>query len=313
MSSQIVALPQVAGPEGARGLLASLTSIFVTIPGEGRVEATARKDWPGVFELRTQDAPTGRRLFELAVEGGWPQIVELTAAVIRERITARRGASALKAHAAQQARKALAEPVIVTVRDAKSRVHVSPYHEDAPTPCRAQHGEIVKTVVVEGRERRTVRKVADTLHQMRFRTGALGVEQYRAGCRFQRAFQAASLSGYVSADLSKPLGLNNTPGEPAVALFDERQSVYDAIRAVGGVGTLAGGLLWHVVGLGWTVKRFCEERTLSGRPITQQAASGALVAMLDGLAAHYGYIDREYEALGFKPPSDDALEILTEG
>jgi len=303
----------IARPRKGRGLFASLASVFVELPGEGRVEATAREDMPGHFEILTDAAPFGRRLFKLVVADGWAKVVEITAATVREAMVQDRGRRALKAHAAQQARKALEEPAVAIVRDPKTKVHVAAYHDDAPTPARRQHDEIVQTVTVEGRERRTVRKVADTLHQLRFRTKTIDVEQYRAGCRFQRSFQAASLSGYASAaDLSKPMGLTSVARLPGSGIEDARDVVYDALRAVGGISSLGGGLLWHVVGLGWTVKRFAEEREVMGRRVSQQTAAGALLVSLEALAAHYGYIDKVYEQLGVRPPSDNMLEILTE-
>ena len=64
--------------------------------------------------------------------------------------------------------------------------------------------------------------------------------------------------------------------------------VWHAIRAVGGIASPAGSCLWHVVGWERSLKEWALEQGWSGRRVSQEAASGILIAALGALEAHFG-------------------------
>ena len=61
-----------------------------------------------------------------------------------------------------------------------------------------------------------------------------------------------------------------------------------AIRAVGGLGSPAGSCLWHVVGWEQSLKEWALGQGWNGRRVSQEAASGILIAALGALEAHFG-------------------------
>jgi hypothetical protein len=67
-----------------------------------------------------------------------------------------------------------------------------------------------------------------------------------------------------------------------------RNVVWRAIQAVGGIGSPAGSCLWHVVGWERSLKEWALEQGWSGRLVSQEAASGILIAALGALEAHFG-------------------------
>ena len=66
-----------------------------------------------------------------------------------------------------------------------------------------------------------------------------------------------------------------------------REHVWRALVAVGGPGSPAGSCLWHVVGWERSLKEWALEQGWNGRRVSQEAASGILIAALGILEAHY--------------------------
>ena len=75
---------------------------------------------------------------------------------------------------------------------------------------------------------------------------------------------------------------------PGLRIEGARDAVWHAILAVGGIGSPAGSCLWHVVGLERSLKEWAFEQGWSGRRVSQEAASGILIAALGALEAHFG-------------------------
>ena len=48
--------------------------------------------------------------------------------------------------------------------------------------------------------------------------------------------------------------------------------------------------MWHVAGLGKTVKKWAAQEGWNGRPVNVYEAKGILVSALGVLAAYYGYV-----------------------
>ena len=76
--------------------------------------------------------------------------------------------------------------------------------------------------------------------------------------------------------------------EPGLRIEGARNVVWRAIQAVGGIGSPAGSCLWHVVGWERSLKEWALEQGWNGRRVSQEAASGILIAALGALEGHFG-------------------------
>ena len=158
---------------------------------------------------------------------------------------------------------------------------------------RLQHGlvELVPTVIADaaGRPARPHRAV-DTLTIME-RRGSITAGMRQAGEDFRRRFAMDQLDPLRALDLSR-LTLGDKPsrrGDHAPGLRAEaaRGAVWRAIRAVGGIASPAGSCLWHVVGWECSLKQWAQEQGWAGRRVSQEAASGILIAALGALETHH--------------------------
>ena len=84
-------------------------------------------------------------------------------------------------------------------------------------------------------------------------------------------------------------------GEPAEAretyarsIEAARTAVWRAIQAVGGIASPAGSCLWHVLGWERSLKEWALQQGWSGRRVSQESASGILIAGLGALESHFG-------------------------
>jgi hypothetical protein len=160
------------------------------------------------------------------------------------------------------------------------------------TSERLQHGAVepVSRVIADaaGRPARPYRAV-DTLMMME-RRGSITAGMRQAGEEFRQRFAVAQLDPLRALDLSR-LSLGDKPtrrGDHAPGLRVEaaRNAVWRAIRAVGGIASPAGSCLWHVVGWERSLKEWALEQGWAGRRVSQEAASGILIAALGALEAH---------------------------
>ncbi len=154
---------------------------------------------------------------------------------------------------------------------------------------RLQHGriELVPVVIADaaGRPARPYRAV-DTLMIME-RRGSITAGMRQAGEEFRQRFALAQLDPLRALDLSR-LSLGDKPsrrGDHAPGLRAEaaRRTVWRAIQAVGGIASPAGSCLWHVVGWERSLKEWAQEQGWAGRRVSQEAASGILIAALGAL------------------------------
>lgn len=121
------------------------------------------------------------------------------------------------------------------------------------------------------------------------RHGAITRAMHDAGQEFNRCFAQAHLS---------PAGappLDRTPGVRAADSMTERcawahKKLDEALWAVGGIGSPGGSAIWHVAGLGCSVKEWSAVQGWNGRRLNPYEAKGILVGALGVLAMHYGYI-----------------------
>jgi hypothetical protein len=163
----------------------------------------------------------------------------------------------------------------------------------APTPERCRQGPIERlnqpisdTAGMIARPHYAV----DTLVAME-RRGSITAAMRQAGQDFKRYFAVAQLDPLRAVDWSRPRrsGLARPHGVDDVGWRIEkaREFVWHTIRAVGGLGSPGGSCLWHVVGWGRSLKEWALDQGWSGRRVSQESASGILIAVLGALDAHY--------------------------
>jgi hypothetical protein len=75
--------------------------------------------------------------------------------------------------------------------------------------------------------------------------------------------------------------------EPGSRIENARELVWRAIIAVGGLGSAGGSCLWHVLGWERSLKEWALEQGWSGRRVSQETASGILIAVLGALESHF--------------------------
>ncbi len=140
-----------------------------------------------------------------------------------------------------------------------------------------------------GRPARPYRLV-DTLQIME-RRGSITAGMRQAGEDFRARFAQAQLDPIRAIDLSRlRMGDRNARREreaPGLRIEAARQAVWRAIQAVGGIASPAGSCLWHVLGWERSLKEWALEQGWSGRRVSQEAASGILVAALGALETHF--------------------------
>jgi hypothetical protein len=134
-------------------------------------------------------------------------------------------------------------------------------------------------------------RAVDTLATME-RRGSITTGMRQAGEDFRARFAVAQLDPLCALDLSRPKERGaarfRTADGPGSRIEGAREAVWRAILAAGGIGSPAGSCLWHVVGWEQSLKEWALERGWSGRRVSQEAASGILIAALGALEMHFG-------------------------
>jgi hypothetical protein len=134
-------------------------------------------------------------------------------------------------------------------------------------------------------------RAVDTLLIMQ-RRGSISAGMRQAGEDFRARFALAALDPLRALDLSRlRLGERSLRPDnegPGLRIEAARGQVWRAIQAVGGIASPAGSCLWHVLGWERSLKEWALEQGWSGRRVSQESASGILVAALGALEAHFG-------------------------
>ena len=68
-----------------------------------------------------------------------------------------------------------------------------------------------------------------------------------------------------------------------------RKRLGKALDAVGGISSPGGCAVWHVAGLGKSVREWAAQEGWSGRAMNEREAKGILIGALAMLALHYGH------------------------
>jgi hypothetical protein len=167
--------------------------------------------------------------------------------------------------------------------------------ELGPTPERRRHGPIERLARpisdAAGHPAQPYR-VVDTLLVME-RRGSITAGMRQAGEDFRARFAVAQLDPLRALDLShlriaEPR-LRREGDGPGARIEAARGTVWRTIQAVGGIASPAGSCLWHVLGWQQSLKQWAQGQGWSGRRVSQEAASGILIAALGALETHLGY------------------------
>jgi hypothetical protein len=123
------------------------------------------------------------------------------------------------------------------------------------------------------------------------RRGSITAGMRQAGEDFRARFATAQLDPLRALDLSQ-LRLGERPSRgsderPGLRIEAARNAVWHAIQMIGGIASPAGSCVWHVVGWERSLKAWAIEQGWNGRRVSQEAASGILVAALGALEAHF--------------------------
>ena len=133
-------------------------------------------------------------------------------------------------------------------------------------------------------------RALDTLAVME-RRGSITASMRQAGEDFRSRFATAQLDPLRALDLSHlRLGGGGARGGdegPGLRIEAARDAVWRAIQAIGGIASPAGSCVWHVVGWEHSLKTWALEQGWNGRRVSQEAASGILVAALGALEGHF--------------------------
>ena len=123
------------------------------------------------------------------------------------------------------------------------------------------------------------------------RRGSITQGMRRSGEDFRVHFATAQLDPLRAFDYSRPrdnrTGSTKIDGLAGLRIEGAREHVWRAIVAVGGPNSPAGSCLWHVIGWERSLKEWALERGWNGRRVSQEAASGILIAALGSLEAYY--------------------------
>ena len=162
-----------------------------------------------------------------------------------------------------------------------------------PSPERQKQGPIerLERPIADGfgRAGRPYRAI-DILAAME-RRGSITSGMRQAGEDFRARFAVAQLDPLSAIDISRVRSGRHsafTYGEElGLRIEHAREAVWRAILAVGGPGSAGGSCLWHVLGWERSLKEWALEQGWSGRKVSQEAASGVLIAALGALESHF--------------------------
>ena len=130
-------------------------------------------------------------------------------------------------------------------------------------------------------------RVVDTLGRM-LKAGTITRQMHDAARDFQAQFTIACYDTLVCMRFQRHPSKGNR-AELTEMQIHARRRVDEAMDALGGLGSPAGGCVWHVVGLQRSIREWAMRQGWGGRAVRVEQAQGILVAALGMLAGYYGY------------------------
>jgi hypothetical protein len=124
------------------------------------------------------------------------------------------------------------------------------------------------------------RRYVDTLAVME-RRGSITAGMFAAAEHFRARFVVAQLDPLRASNPGR-MGRPRERGsadflysrDPGPAIERARREVWNAVLAIGGLGSPGGSCLWHVVDWEKSLKEWALEQGWSGNRVSQEAASG---------------------------------------
>jgi hypothetical protein len=178
-------------------------------------------------------------------------------------------------------------------REAPHRISaVSAHTAIGPTPERYRHGFVERLDRPVSDARGAIarpHRAIDTLLAME-RRGTITAAMRQAGEDFRKRFAIAQLDPLRAVDWSRPTrgrSVGQHGDETGWRIEKARDFVWRTVRAVGGVASPGGSCLWHVVGCERSLKAWALDQLWNGRRVSQESASGILIAVLGALTAHF--------------------------
>jgi hypothetical protein len=179
----------------------------------------------------------------------------------------------------------------------RSKRHVPTLEElSKPSRWRLQHGGFSEPVRDTDPDTGTPvqhRRAVDSIAAM-LGNGTISPEMHDAAVAFRTTFRAAAL------DDLQPMALDRISGGAGDGMTERnlhaRRKAAAAMAALGGFGSAAGSIVWHVVGLEASIREWAQRQGWGGRPVGAPQAQGMLVAALSVLAGHYGLTRRPQAA-----------------
>lgn len=120
------------------------------------------------------------------------------------------------------------------------------------------------------------------------RNGSITTQMHDAGQDFNRTFVFAQMNAAGAPALDRVRG-GSGQGSITERVAWARKRMHEALDAVGGISSPGGCAVWHVAGLGRSVKEWSLMEGWNGRTLNQYEAKGVLIGALGVLATHYGY------------------------
>ena len=146
--------------------------------------------------------------------------------------------------------------------------------------------ELVREADPDGRLVAHARTV-DTIDRMR-KAGTITAAMHDAARDFQAHFTIAAYDATPPRDMVRVSGGGWTH-DLTHNQITARNRVARALGTLGGIGSPGGSCVWHVVGLGYSLREWAVQQGWAGRPVHGSLATGVLVTALGVLAVHYGY------------------------
>jgi len=184
-----------------------------------------------------------------------------------------------------------AKPDFMPTLERRHGVEVAVFSDDTAPPEAQEHRNTRRERLNVKGEIRTISRTLDLMATMLAR-GSITPQQAAAGRRFRTIFEIAGLQTLRAKDISKPPGTHS--GEPlADRTIAARQTIGEAIEALGGHGTPTASAVWGILGSGKTVKEWARGYRLpgdhgsEGKQLQEEIARGVLISALALLVAFF--------------------------
>ena len=125
------------------------------------------------------------------------------------------------------------------------------------------------------------------------KAGTITRAMHQAARDFQAHFTIAAYDTTATASIVRVRRLRGEKmtwnDDVTVRQIAARDRVHDALDALGGMSSPGGSCVWHVVGLGYSLRQWATQRGWGGKLMYASQAPGVLISALGMLAVHYGY------------------------